>query len=272
MSIALISAAWRLKTLSPTDKLVLLALCDWANDDGESLRPSIQAIADKSSLSPRQAQRVMRGLVEDGWVEVIGNHSGGAPGTSRHYRLNVRKLTGTGDTSVTGDNLSRVTQKVETGDIGGGGRVTFVVETGDTGVTQTVIEPSIEPSRTKGKSTQERAQVVERPDGVAEVVWLDFLQLRRAKRSPLTRTALDGLRRESERAGLMLGEALSVCCERGWQTFRADWYAAQMQPATQRASPSKSSAHASFLALTGRSAKQREVIDVDAHAAAIRLG
>lgn len=50
------------------------------------------------------------------------------------------------------------------------------------------------------------------------------------------------------------------------------WAAKARRIDARGASPPKSSAHATFLALTGRSAKQREVIDVDAHAAAIRLG
>lgn len=50
------------------------------------------------------------------------------------------------------------------------------------------------------------------------------------------------------------------------------WAADARRIDARGASPPKSSAHATFLALTGRSNTQREVIDVDAHAAALRLG
>lgn len=61
------------------------------------------------------------------------------------------------------------------------------------------------------------------PDGVTDVVWKDFLAIRRAKRAPMTPTALAGIQREAERAGITLQKAIEVCCERGWQGFKAEW-------------------------------------------------
>lgn len=52
----------------------------------------------------------------------------------------------------------------------------------------------------------------------------DWLQTRKAKKLPLTQTALDGIRREAEKAGLSLDQAIAVCCERGWAGFKASWY------------------------------------------------
>lgn len=51
----------------------------------------------------------------------------------------------------------------------------------------------------------------------------DFLAIRKAKRAPLTETAVAGLRREAAKAGLTLEAALAQCCERGWSGFNADW-------------------------------------------------
>lgn len=56
-------------------------------------------------------------------------------------------------------------------------------------------------------------------------MWADFLQIRKAKRSPLTATALAGIEREAAKAGIGLQQALEVCCESGWAGFRADWFA-----------------------------------------------
>lgn len=61
------------------------------------------------------------------------------------------------------------------------------------------------------------------PDGVSDAVWQDFLKIRRAKRAPMTETALTGIRREADKAKLTLQAALEVCCERGWQRFKAEW-------------------------------------------------
>ena len=64
-----------------------------------------------------------------------------------------------------------------------------------------------------------------RPDDVSEPVWQDFQRLRREKRAPLTDTALAGVRREAEKAGVSMDVALAYCCEAGWQGFNAGWYA-----------------------------------------------
>lgn len=70
-----------------------------------------------------------------------------------------------------------------------------------------------------------RKRAVQRPADVPEGVWQDFQAIRKAKRAPLTDTALDGIKREADKAGLMLAEAIAYCCEAGWQGFNAGWYA-----------------------------------------------
>ena len=143
--------------------------------------PIVYGLSERLTCSERTAQRLIRDLDEGQWIAVVGNHNGGRPGATRNYRINVRKLraeafqeeerraevrrqhrhvnadntpdpfeTGdkpskTGDTGVTGDKLTGVTNQVETGDKSGSRRVTNRAETGDTGVTLTTIEPSIEP-------------------------------------------------------------------------------------------------------------------------------
>lgn len=67
------------------------------------------------------------------------------------------------------------------------------------------------------------AVLAARPDSVSEETWADFLAIRKAKNAPLTPTALDGIKRECQKAGLSLAEALAICCTRGWQSFKAEW-------------------------------------------------
>lgn len=62
-----------------------------------------------------------------------------------------------------------------------------------------------------------------KPDDVSETVWADFLAIRKAKRSPLTETALQGIRNEAEKVAMSLEDALHMSCTRGWQSFKADW-------------------------------------------------
>jgi uncharacterized protein YdaU (DUF1376 family) len=61
------------------------------------------------------------------------------------------------------------------------------------------------------------------PIGVDESLWNDFLTLRRAKKLPLTKTALKGIANEAIKADKSLAEVLQICCERGWGGFKASW-------------------------------------------------
>ena len=75
------------------------------------------------------------------------------------------------------------------------------------------------------KPRKTRNAPLKKPDDVQnEQTWNDFIRLRNAKHAPLTETALNGIRREAEKAGITLEAALQTCCERGWQGFKADWY------------------------------------------------
>lgn len=73
MSVRVMSQAWELP-LTPTEKLVILALADCANDEGECW-PSIATIARKSNLGERSVQRSIQALKDAGHLsrnEVAG--------------------------------------------------------------------------------------------------------------------------------------------------------------------------------------------------------
>ncbi len=70
-----------------------------------------------------------------------------------------------------------------------------------------------------------RAAPVSRPDDIPQDLWADFTALRVKKRAPLTTTALKGIQREADKAGLTLAQVLTECCARGWQGFKAEWVA-----------------------------------------------
>jgi hypothetical protein len=56
-----------------------------------------------------------------------------------------------------------------------------------------------------------------------ESLWEDFITLRKAKKAPLTASALKGIEREAKKAGMNIEEALYECCARGWTGFKAEW-------------------------------------------------
>lgn len=71
------------------------------------------------------------------------------------------------------------------------------------------------------------------PDGVSDSVWNDFKKLREKHRAPITETALKGLKREADKAKLSLEQVMTICCERGWRGFKADWAIQEAQKSSE---------------------------------------
>jgi uncharacterized protein YdaU (DUF1376 family) len=82
-----------------------------------------------------------------------------------------------------------------------------------------------EPITINHKPIKEKATVVATPVGVSQSVWDDFKTLRKAKKAPITQRAIDGLIAEAKKANWTLEQALTECCVRGWQAFKAEWVA-----------------------------------------------
>ena len=94
-------------------------------------------------------------------------------------------------------------------------------------------EPITNNHKTNKKKTTSQP---DKPSDISDKVWSDYLQIRKAKRSPITDTALAQIRREAEKAGIDLQTALEHCCTRGWQSFKAEWLGdkkASTQPANE---------------------------------------
>ena len=107
---------------------------------------------------------------------------------------------------------------------------------------QEQLQEQLNKEKIKDKPQAARAtrSVISRPDDVEEQVWDDFLATRKANKAPVTQTALDGIRREAQKAGLTLEAALQTMCERGWRGFRADWMQTTVNVASKSQSIGKS--------------------------------
>lgn len=102
------------------------------------------------------------------------------------------------------------------------------------------------PAQSEGNATQDtihitqdtkhnkKTTVVVCPDFVDQQVWNDFLSIRKAKKSPMTETALKGIEREAKKAGWSLEKAISECVTRGWQSFKADWVKEKLSRSEER--------------------------------------
>ena len=61
------------------------------------------------------------------------------------------------------------------------------------------------------------------PNGLDESLWKDFLVLRKAKKLPMTQTALNGIQAEGAILGWSLCHTITECINRGWGGFKASW-------------------------------------------------
>jgi hypothetical protein len=92
MSIRLMSLVFE-SNIEPNDKLVLLAMADYAADNGTQIFPSIETLVHKTSLSERTVQRSLRDLEAQELIVVVAN-AGGGRGKATNYMINVDKLKG----------------------------------------------------------------------------------------------------------------------------------------------------------------------------------
>jgi len=76
----------------------------------------------------------------------------------------------------------------------------------------------------------ERAKALTRPDDVDLQVWTDWVQLRKAKKAPVTETVLKTARKEAALAGMPLMAFLEIWCARGSQGLEAAWLRADNKP------------------------------------------
>lgn len=77
---------WSASRSEPTDRLVLLAIADTANDDGAEAYPSMATLTRKTGLHERSIQRALKRLTELGELTVYPN--AGPKGCNR-YRIRM---------------------------------------------------------------------------------------------------------------------------------------------------------------------------------------
>ena len=148
MSIRLMSQVWEDTRIgSQAELLVLLALADHARDDGLCW-PSMRSIAGKARIEERSAQRIIRRLIEKGFVELVskGGCIDGQNTPNRYRVIGGDRLSSRGPT----ESHSGVT-------VGQGVRGDRESPRGDSddadGVTQGRTNHHIEPSRERITTT-----------------------------------------------------------------------------------------------------------------------
>ena len=111
MSIAIQSAVWEHSSFSGTALLLLLAIADFADDEGRSF-PSISTLARKIRSTPRNTQLTIRALKASGELEI---ETGQGPHGTNLYTVKptsgVKSTSGMKPTSRRGEVLRRLPLK-----------------------------------------------------------------------------------------------------------------------------------------------------------------
>lgn len=83
---------WENATVGGSNLLILLAMADFADDNGGSVYPSMKTLAKKARMSQDQARRVVHKLIADGHIELVqkGGWDGGR-NRSNEYRLVINR-------------------------------------------------------------------------------------------------------------------------------------------------------------------------------------
>lgn len=90
MSIKVTDRVWKHSSAIEGALLVLLAIADFADDNGEAF-PSIPTLARKARVSEQQVRNVIRRLVKAGELAVEGGRAGAGRGHKNRYRVLVER-------------------------------------------------------------------------------------------------------------------------------------------------------------------------------------
>lgn len=77
--------------LPTTEKMVLLAMADYASDNGDSIFPSIETLSRKTSLSERAVQNTIKSLIEKNYLILL--KKGGGRNKTNLYKIRCSRFT-----------------------------------------------------------------------------------------------------------------------------------------------------------------------------------
>jgi hypothetical protein len=234
VSVALMTEAFKAAVTS-TKKLVLLALCDSANDQGECY-PAMQTLAEKCSLSERATQSAVAELEREGYLRR----------ELRRGRATVYWMTpaaGAPRTKCTpAPNAPQGCSTFTPADSAPPQQVHPTPAAGAPAPADSAPRTITKPSLNQEPNTAPAAPTPPKPDDwlTAEVLAADgidadlaasWLAHRRTKKAKLTALAWRGFKAEADKAGWDYGAAVIKAISRNWTGFEAAWVQEGRRPA-----------------------------------------
>jgi hypothetical protein len=257
--------AWRQK-VTPTQKLVLLALADRA-DEKHICYPSNTRLQSDTGLYRETIYAAISDMEQSGILTVIRKQGCG----NRYQLIGVE---GREDQSAKAARFVKADQSAKPDQSGNADQSAKADETSREKPTTTSREKptlnlpieSTKQSSLKSKAHGQISMLV--ANGATEQHAADWLEVRKAKRAgSVTQSVIDGVMREATLANLSFADAIRICCERGWQGFQAAWLEPKAQgaggfkTASERRNENTDRAVAQFLSTPTETAIEGERID-----------
>ena len=246
---------WALKTTvsHSSAKFVLVVMANCSSAETMEAYPSIAHLSESTEQDRKTVIANIKRLVESGHITDTGKRKG-ATGQVIVYRLNST------ENGIVKESQKRNSTK--NGTVPDSPINSPVFPDKESQISHVTVPKTghgtvSEPSTTKPKSTTT-------PDGelfvgVSDQVVADFKAMRKNQKAAITKTAIAGIQREADIAGISLEAALTICCERNWRGFKAEW----MQSQQARAAPAHQSIHdqraQAIAELTGKKKNDRPI-------------
>lgn len=198
--------------VTSTQKLVLLALCDCANDQGECY-PSVTLLEEKCSLSDRAVQKAISELEQAGYLSREIRSGRSTLFTMTPERGSPRTTFTPNDVHHTPERRSPPPPNV-------------VHPTPERGSPRTINESSIEPSKKRQSAAPVAVDASELVKaGFTESVAAEFIEHKRRLKAPLTPRAWADHQREAAKAGWSVVDAAEKVMAKNWRGFEAKYVA-----------------------------------------------
>ncbi|UOO77949.1 helix-turn-helix domain-containing protein [Neisseria sp. Dent CA1/247] len=247
MSMTLTAKAMQLKVGSPVRKLILLKLADQANDKGECW-PSYDTIAEAAECTRRAVMDNINTLQKMGFLQVAKRQKSNGENMTNIYHLTLdngnysdKKGSESGSLGSESGSLGSESGSLgsESGSLGGSESGSPKPINYNQSINQSINHSSADadappcvPSENRDDCKPEKPKRTKRDDedlallaryGICGQLAEDHLQIRKAKRQPLTETAMRLLEKEAVKCGMTACQAVEYATGNGWASFRAEY-------------------------------------------------
>lgn len=221
MSIKLMSKAWDL-AIPQGQKFVLIALCDHANDDGVCY-PSQNKLAEKCSMSDRAIINHIKWLEQQGFISKERRQSSQRR-YSDLYQICLEPANSAPAHSAPANSAPEPENSAPTEPENFAG--SYIRK--EPSVINRQIEPSVVSTHTPGHTPKKQparanAQTLLAEFGIDGDLADDYIAHRKAKRATVSKTVLQTLQTEAQKAGMTIQQAVQYQLSQGWTGFVADW-------------------------------------------------